>query len=295
MNRKSYSTILRFQLTDRIADSIPLVFRGGEIESNGPLNEQLGTVQLVEGSSSMNLTPVTSNIPLVKRLNLFSLERSPGATLTAEVSPTAQIHAGQAPQLVEGIYPWLVATSHRSSSDRTEGFATISGSGIVPIEVYSPDINVATQAANVKITASSTLLSSDTSANSVTFQGNSLILDLNSQQLRIASGGVLLDNGARINNGTLTAGDGTSGELILFGRGQVGANIIDNGQNPVDVAVSSTGTIFFFGNNTYSGTTYVNNGALNFGEESAAHERGSPDYRRRSPDWLRGNGSQTPW
>lgn len=241
---------------DRIPDTVPIEFLGGALESKGHLNEAVGALRFIEGNSEIDLFPSSTEITFDKRLTALRLERNAGAVATIHVSPTAQAHLVEQSDLATGIMPWLLAVDHRSTSDRRTGFAVLSERGIVPLENYETDFMAATPASNMQFSRE-TVLASDTHVNSITGSSETVNLDLNRNLLTVESGGIL---SASVSNGRITAGAASNYELILPRTARMNASIVDNGDN----AVSVTAIGELSGNNSYSGTTYVNEGTTTF-------------------------------
>ena len=93
-------------------------------------------------------------------------------------------------------------------------------------------------------------------------------VDLGQHTLDIAGGGLLASHTAfRLLNGTLTSGGPTSAsELIVHVQeadpSEIQANIVDAPNSVVSLVKSGPGPLHLRGNNTYSGTTVVSEGAI---------------------------------
>ena len=100
-------------------------------------------------------------------------------------------------------------------------------------------------------------------------------LDLNGHTLNIISGGILqLPFDTTIDNGTLTAGGDAPGELLIYndnGTTHISADITDNGSASVDLVLASRVT-YLYGDNTYSGDTYVTYGITRLFTDTALPE-----------------------
>ena len=258
------------RVDDRIADSTPIDFRGGSLESNGPLDESVGHAAFIEGASSIDLLPSSSDRTVVKRLDLAFVSREPGATARFDVSQAGQIHIVQPPPFTaSGIYPWLIVTDHRSSSDRPFGFGIYTERGFVPITDYQSNFSIAGPTSNMLVT-SPIVLTTDARVNSISAGSSSADLDLNGNLLTVESGGILFNSFGAIANGSLTAGAAGNYELVIPLGARIAADIIDNGDNAVSLTVSGS----LSGNNTYTGTTYVNEGGVYLATASALPDNG---------------------
>jgi autotransporter-associated beta strand protein len=252
-------------LTDRVADSIPFFMRGGALRWSATeglqTSETLGAMTFVEGESlieSPSSAPYCA--PGTNSLTIASIEREPGATAQFNIGPSAKILVGEAPELVGGILPWLLTVDHRSSSNRVTGFATYANGEIALAPATSGDLDVAAPDANLFASGGGTI-TADRRVNSLASNGSTF--NLAGHRLTVDSGGVYR---ASFTGGELTAGAAGGHELILHGS-TVSANIVDDGANPVSVTIF--GSANFSGNNSYSGTTYVNEGGLYLGSEGA--------------------------
>ena len=134
-----------------------------------------------------------------------------------------------------------------------------------------------TDTANSRITANTTLAGSR-ATNSLKIENPAATqaLTLGANLLTLSNGGLLsTGTNAFSINGTagatrLTAGNGSgSYDLIVHqyntGGLTIAAVIGDNGANPVNLVKAGTGILFLTGTNTYTGSTYVNQGVLDFG------------------------------
>ncbi len=96
--------------------------------------------------------------------------------------------------------------------------------------------------------------------------------------LNVTSGGLIRNQNftTTISNGTLTAGgaaDAVADELFLWNQQNtmtVSAVIADNGTDVVNLVKAGAGSVTLSGNNTYTGTTTVAQGTLNFGDNAVA-------------------------
>jgi fibronectin-binding autotransporter adhesin len=126
------------------------------------------------------------------------------------------------------------------------------------------DINAAAAADNILLPNGTTALAADKTINSVsTSQGT---LNLGGHRLVVDSGGIYR---GVFSNGQVTAGFAGGHELIVYDS-TVSASIVDDGSNPV--SVTTVGNTAFSGENTYSGTTYVNEQYLYLLNEKALPE-----------------------
>ena len=85
--------------------------------------------------------------------------------------------------------------------------------------------------------------------------GGSFVLDLNGYSPKV--GGI----SSSANNATITTTTGDATLTDLLTNTYTYAGIIQNGSGTVSLIASGTGTQIFTGNNTYTGTTFISNGA----------------------------------
>jgi hypothetical protein len=84
--------------------------------------------------------------------------------------------------------------------------------------------------------------------------------------------GIIFGYGGTIKNGRVTAGASSGNELVFHSAGSVLADIVDNAAGPVNVTFSPESPqygAYLSGNNSYTGTTYVNTGQLSIMAASA--------------------------
>ena len=132
-------------------------------------------------------------------------------------------------------------------------FATINEAGrIVPLALRSVAIDDAIASDNVA-TVANDVLNSDKTVAAILYDN----LDLGGNRLKVESGAIAGINNGSLTNGELTAGATGNHELIfLGGASQVGANIVDDGENAVSLTIGARTNLS--GVNSYSGTTTVN-------------------------------------
>lgn len=262
---------------DRIADHIPVELAGLEFKLIGregeSITETLGQVTASRGISELLIENPAGNGDT--ELVLTNFTREQGALFRFElINQGASVRLPAAPPLDDGIVGgWAILG---------DDFASYGPNGFVAYEdvaVYQTDINAATALENVQPNVDA-VLTNDRVVNALRL-GADRTIDLNGHSLRIETGGLLLtddtfDNG--LFNGKLTAGSGSSGELLVTGEGEIGANIIDNNEESVGLTYSSLDNstlLLLSGINTYSGPTVVN-AASNSAKIQVAQEGALP-------------------
>lgn len=198
-----------------------------------------------------------------------------------------------------GIYGGRTMFYSGAANTGYDFITTTTGSSPYTLSAYNSYVALPTSggsaSVNYNLTASSNL-TAGFSVNAFKFAPAALVsqtLDLGTGTMTINSGGLLITgsgNSTKISNGTLTAGNGSGAyDLIVhqfnnaggIANGQTGNNtnisavISDNGGTPVSFVKSGSGTLALTGNNTYTGTTYVNSGNLLVGNSNATSVLGT--------------------
>ncbi|MCA9149619.1 MAG: autotransporter-associated beta strand repeat-containing protein, partial [Planctomycetales bacterium] len=273
---------------DQLADSIPLVMHGGDVELYGytPVGERLGPVSIKSGSNRVFLSASDTSF------TWQSLELGPMATLllhgvvsAGENSPFRnELHIdGFAQQdfLGGGIVtrePSMGLTFARYDEQL----------GIVPLspDAFAADDPATWTATSHVAVAGDVLLTTDQPIRSLTMNmrlGEMPILQLDGHLMNIESGGLALSGSTLIGGGRLTAGGSSDDAVLLLNTfrdySDISADIVDNpgpdgqyepiggaGLNAdngrVSVVKAGDGVLRIAGNNTYSGDTWINDGVL---------------------------------
>ncbi|OYW27779.1 MAG: hypothetical protein B7Z47_06370, partial [Chthoniobacter sp. 12-60-6] len=143
------------------------------------------------------------------------------------------------------------------------------GFGYTPLVAADYAVNTAvgtwTSGQNIKLSASAALGAGVTTIQSLNLQSATAftLSGAAGSSLVIGSGGILTSLGTHtISIPTITAGAGSSYELydIAWATNVISSVITDNGGNSVSLVKNGGGTTSFFGANTYTGTTYLNEG-----------------------------------
>ena len=240
-------------LTDRISDTLPFTMNGGSFIYGGNSTETTGTLTLAGGNSEIevNDTSVVTFSAVSRAANAGTVDFSgAGFSMITGASNTNGI---------------LGAFATFNQAD----WATVNGSNqIAAFSAYVSDINAAATTDNVELTGGgTTALTNSTTINSLNIQNSTSpneILDLGTNTLTLASGGLLMSsatNTITIQDGNLTA---SNGELILNSSttfASIDANITDS-TGPVSVTVTGSGAVSLGGVNTYTGSTTVQGGTL---------------------------------
>jgi autotransporter-associated beta strand protein len=180
--------------------------------------------------------------------------------------------------------------------------STTSGSSPYTLSAYNSYTALPTSGGSASVNynaTASTTLASGFSVNTLKFAPGSTAaqtIDLGAGILILEGGGLLITgtaNTAKIQNGTITAGNGSgSYDLIVhqfnnaggIGNGQTGntptiaAAITDNGANPLSLVKAGSGSLALTTNNTYTGKTFVNTGNLVLGSGNATGNLGNGTY-----------------
>lgn len=164
---------------------------------------------------------------------------------------------------------WARSSGGQSSTDAMEFVKYVVGNGYTPLVAgdYAVNTGEGTWAAgqNIKISSGNVTLTGSRSIQSLNIQSTSArTLSGNAGTvLEIGSGGIISGGAAHvISVPTITAGAG--GSYVLYVHAPSSNSILsviaNNGANAVSLVKDDGGTTSFFGNNTYTGTTYLNEG-----------------------------------
>jgi autotransporter-associated beta strand protein len=248
-------------LPNRIADHIPFELAGGNLalqaKASATTTETIGHVLIHSGHSLIEARPA-SNANSV--LTLSGLSRNQGATVDFSSWPGngREVHIIQPPPLDDGILGgWATVYG--------ENFATLASGAVASLTTGAAEINATGPTSNVRLNAPG-LMDVDSSINSLWMSNDVNNLDLGGHTLTIESGGILgysrfsgsSQPVATIDNGRLTSST-EMGELILHGRLQVLADIVDTpgGSIGVTAAGGLNARINLAGTNSYTGPTTV--------------------------------------
>ncbi len=246
-----------------------------------------GPISLQSGASSITASTASATNSHTSTFALTSLSRSVGATVNFNGTNlgTAQNQIGftTTPTLVNSVLPY--ATFGNTGTNAT--FAGLSGTNIASATsslttfvatggVSTTDYN---QSGTISGVGTETIGSLRVQAN---VNGQSLS-QTSGTTLTLAGDGLAFATGNSnytISGGNITVGNGVGAyELIIHqmasgtGTLTIGSTIIDNGANAVSLTKSGPGTLILNGANTYSGTTYINQGTLTLDNNSTTTSR----------------------
>jgi autotransporter-associated beta strand protein len=251
--------------TNRIGDTASVTLAGGTLNylgrdgTNG--TETIGNIILAAGSA--NTVNVARGGTSTAILTSTGLTRNVGATVDIlRPNTSSNLRFSGAPALDDGILAFATVNG--------TDFATHTGNNtnVTAFTGYNTanEGGTWTATSNVAPTADQTLTASRT-VNSIKL-GSGIDINASGNTLTLDSGGLLSTGAAKsiISNGTLTAGT-TADELIahVYGAGglEISAVLANNG-DPVGLTKTGDGVLTLLGAaaNTFSGTTYVNEGTL---------------------------------
>lgn len=256
-------------LSNRLGDTRGVNLAGGTLSLAGnassPTTETIGALLLYAGQSRVEAT------------------RTSGQSATLGFSTLTRLGAGAVLEFAGD------GTVKFSSSANTNGilggytvigndWAYLDGSGnVAAFSAYAPNLTSGATTDNVRLTSSQTLVSANTTRNSLSLDpsGGDFTLNLGASGnvLKLTSGGLLTTGtgNATISGGQLTSNNG-SRDLVAFVRGNLLIESplvnVTNTVGPVTTtsSVSLTkageGTLRLAGENTYSGETRVLAGTL---------------------------------
>ena len=289
---------------DRIADTAVVNLRGGFLELRGrdqsATAETLGTVNLVAGGSQF-VSVVSGQPGDTVTLSLTDLNRSRGSIVNFRTGLTNRVMIGaidgvatSAPAtLTNGILGgWAVVDDSVTGAHDFASYSAANGVGAMGAAGY-PSYSNATTAANTLANASAAsnislasatgftiAVADDLAINSLRFadQATQTVDIAAGKTLTLGTGGLLSWGvnpqyvGGADGQGNLTSG---GAELFAYAQGaglhEIRANIV-NPSLLVDMALvkGGTGTWRMTGTNTYTGGTFVNNGALILGASAGS-------------------------
>jgi autotransporter-associated beta strand protein len=255
-------------------------------EPNPLIQDTVANFDLNSGYSHIVLAVGTNSTGT--RLNITTLERSPGATAYVRsntLGGTARLSIANASSFLTGgggaegtatmsIIPWIGANNTGAGTAIPSGFATHTANGIRALDTTATTTEYANQitagsTANINIGTVPTLTEPTTiNALRLTSGGTSNLGD--GQVLTIQSGGIFF----AANNSTLGGSGSLNAGTIAFGSAE--GVVWSNGTNTNTIGASmtgslgltkaGTGTLILTGTNSYSGLTSVSGGTLQVGD-----------------------------
>ncbi|MBI5819463.1 MAG: autotransporter-associated beta strand repeat-containing protein, partial [Verrucomicrobia bacterium] len=235
---------------------------------NAAFSERVGILALEGGNNTLVSRQAGAAGSSV--LTFDSLTRSTGAVfdvVAAGLGVNSQniVRFSSAPTLTGGILPWAtVNQTNFATYDNTLGT-------LVTFTNYQTGADPALWGAtdNVRVNTGFVIAGS-VPINSLNLNlTNAAVVNLGGQTLTLNSGGLLVsgNNGLIVQNGTLTAGDGSSPTTLIYRIfSPIVTNlavIADNGGSKVSLIKAGTGVLVMTNVvNTYSGDTYIDNGGI---------------------------------
>lgn len=264
---------------NRINDAADIALNGGRLDMYGrngsDFTETVGVLQLNGGENQINIQRTSNNDTV---LAFDSLSRVAGSTLEftkdagggtfGATGNNPRVTFTTGPTLEQGILAYAVAGNGTTPT----GFATHAGNG-TPITIAAGADTAegswvaSTIAAN---TADQTLATANRTVGALILgSGVDVLQSGGSRTLTIETGGILSTGGtvSNISVANLQVGGTGTRELFAHVYGSGGLNIssvIQNNGNTTGLTKSGSGTLTLSGTsaNTFTGTTYVNDGTL---------------------------------
>ena len=188
-------------------------------------------------------------------------------------STTNGVLAAATTTLSSGVIVGSAGTAFATVSGSS--WATLSGSNITPLATYATD-DFSALANNVDV--SSNQSPTAFTVNTLRFNTDAVGLTLDaSGTSTISTGGILVTSSANTTGVTISGGasgglvSGTGKELVIVNNGKltVSASIGDSASGSSVLTLSGTGSTTLSGNNTYTGATNLNSGAVTLGSTQA--------------------------
>jgi autotransporter-associated beta strand protein len=270
---------------DLLGDNVPIRTNNGIIEFISPVDrpsfeETLGALNLESGAAVIISDQTPYGLATPQSIEFTALDRQRSATISFQTDHARMGVPGghsfrftEAPSLTNGIIGgWAVAVNPQFNEVDFVTYDPLLGVTALPEAGRPGDINTADATSNVLLTGAATA-TADRSVNSLDMGRHNVNLD--GHTLTIESGGLLMGEPAyapEMSYGRLTSGADMSELIIHVGTtnhsrgGVIRADIVDSAGGPTDLVVSrfwttSSTYVDLYGNNTYTGKTYLNKGA----------------------------------
>jgi fibronectin-binding autotransporter adhesin len=229
-----------------------LIFTGNAAASGGAVVGPL-TLGVGENDISIGVSTTGSYQPYLK----FASTTPHTIGSTVVFSASGALAEMQSASLTNGI---IGGYAFYNGTD----FATVSGGTVGALSLYTTG-NFGSLAAastmNVEPTGLQTSQTNAVTINSLNLGGSTGVQMTSSGALTLASGGLIANTTGGIRGGTLKGS--ASGELTVYLAQDItiSSAILDNG-GPTALVISGPGTLTLTGSTSYTGATYLNNGAL---------------------------------
>jgi autotransporter-associated beta strand protein len=241
-----------------------VTFGGGALtvtEGNKADTQTLGNLTFSSGANAITLTGNGSDTFILTAGNTWT--RSVGSTLNITLnSQTFTSSPTVANSIVVGSGGTAFATVAGAN------WATVSGGNIAALGTYQTGTSPGGWATtdNVSLAGNPSANVGNQSINSLRLAGTSTVTIGGGNTLTLSSGGLLATgSGANtITGGTLTGASGKDLIVHQYSSGNLTiSSVIADNTSATGLTKSGTGTLILTGNNTYTGTTFINAGTLN--------------------------------
>jgi fibronectin-binding autotransporter adhesin len=257
-------------ILNNTANGSALVLGGGKLDivgAAGATNSQrFNGLTVGAGNSAIALTAGSGGgVPTVTLGGTFT--RNTGGTLDVTDATGGNVTTTATTTLTNGVLS--------ASSTNPTAFATVNGTdwatyagGIKALSSYATGNANYTTTNNVDVTNGDSV--SGVTVNSLRFNADTDVLTLAGTNT-INTGGILVtaaSTAASITGGTLKSGTGN--ELVIINNGQLTVDsVLANGAAASALTLSGAGTTTLNGNNTFTGSTYINSGTVVAGNTNA--------------------------
>ena len=253
---------------DRVGNTAAVTLQGGTLgllgNTGANTTETIGALNVSSGANTLNINPGGTNRSVV--LTSSALNRTSGATVDFTNTTGTLGSTGNNPRVIFTTAPTLTSNVLGYATVNGTAFAGYGANGVVAVAGTNTAQGSWTASINATPTADQTMTNNRT-VGSLSL-GSGIDVNAGGFTLTVSSGGLLATGATKsiLSNGTIRTGTGVS-DLIahVYGAGglDISAVIADN-SGAKDFIKTGDGVLTLLGTaaNTFTGTTYVNDGTL---------------------------------